>query len=211
MVKLKCYTFQRAAMQVQINHLPLTCIGREKGQDMHKSQKWRMRSSNVMLLWWRHRKGSSKKEPWIRETNKRRAEVVQNFATRDPLQRICSSVWEVKRSVLFSFSFNEVTNTRQKKVFIFRGTLTLTNSYWVNKLQRINSILEQGTSESYNKTGLDGKTGVKLASVHRLVWCLHMAFLSPTPGPPPTPTHNPHSFLSLIHSPINSLVKFPVP
>lgn len=106
----------------------------------------------------------------LRDKQKTCAEVVQNFAIRDPVQEVCRSIWGEKRSVHFSFSFNEITDTRQKKkVFVFCGTLTVTHSQGVNKLQRFNCILEQETSESYNKTGLDGKTGVNLTSVHGLV------------------------------------------
>lgn len=66
-------------------------------------------------------------------------------------------------------SMRLLTQDKKKKVFIFHGTLTVTHSHLVNKLQRLNCILEKGTSESYNKTGLDGKTGVNLTSVQGLV------------------------------------------
>ena len=145
-------------------------------------------------------KGPSKKELNIRslesECHKqepRAGAAVPSSGIRDPLQKVCSSIWGGKRSEPFSFSFDEVTDTRQKKkkylsfpVFCFCGALTVTHSHWVNKLQRLNCILEQGTSESYNKTGLDGKTGVNLTSVHRFVWCLYTAFL-PLPL---VPTHS---------------------
>lgn len=119
MVKLKCYTFKRATMQVQINHLPWTSIDREKGQHVHTSQKWRMRSTNITLLWWRYGKGSSKKEPWIKDKQKTCAKVVQNFAIRNPLQEVCSSIWVEKRWGHFSFYFNEVTDTTPKKGIYF--------------------------------------------------------------------------------------------
>lgn len=71
-------------------------------------------------------KGPSKKELSIRslesECHKSEAcagAAVQNCAIRDPLQKVCSSIWGGKRSEHFSFSFDEVIDTRQKKKSIY--------------------------------------------------------------------------------------------
>lgn len=77
-------------------------------------------------------KGPSKKELSIRslesECHKSEAcagAAVQNCAIRDPLQKVWSSIWGGKRSEHFSFSFDEVTDTRQKK----KKNIYLSQSY----------------------------------------------------------------------------------
>lgn len=157
--------------------------------------------------------------------------AADNHAIRNSLQEVCNSIWVGKRSEMFSFSFSELTHTRPKNKKIkknhtitnlkncihlfpascFCGTLTVTHSRWVNKLQSLNCILEQGTSDSYNGTGLDGKAGVNLTSVHRFVWCLYIAFLSLTPGPPPLPHTIPISSQRWCSAQISPIVKPPVP
>lgn len=200
MVKLKHCTFKRVTMQLQINHVPFMWTNREKGQHVHNSQvKDEYHQCNAVMME-AYEKAPSKKELNIRslesECHKqepRAGAAVQNCAIRDPLQKVCSSIWGGKRSEHFSFSFDEVTDTWQQEknislpVFCSHGTFTVTHSHWVNELQRLNCILEQGTSESYNKTGLDGKTGVNLTTVHRFVLWLYMAFLSLTLVPHPLP------------------------
>lgn len=71
-------------------------------------------------------KGPSKKELNIRslesECQKQdpcAGAAVQNCAIRDPLQKVCGSIWGGKRSEHFSFSFDEVTDTGQKKKSIY--------------------------------------------------------------------------------------------
>lgn len=60
------------------------------------------------------------------------------------------------------------------------------------------------TSESYNKTGLGGKKGVNLTSVHGFIWCLYTAFLSLTPRSP-APSHTQSSSLFKSDSESNKL------
>lgn len=209
MVKLKHHTFESHCAAVdQSCIINMDCHGGRPTHTQFSEVKDEEYSCNVVMME-AYGKGPSNKELNIRslelECQKQEpcaGAAADNCAIRKPLQKVCSSIWRGKRTEVFSFSFSEVTDTRPKKkknhtpkkilytsfpVFCFCGTLTVTHSHWVNKLQSLNCILEQGTSKSYNRTGLDGKTGINLTSVHRFVWCLYIAFLFFTPGPPSLP------------------------
>lgn len=186
----------------------------EEGQHIHSSQKWRMRSTHVMLLWWRRmerdratRSSTSGALNWSAKNKSRVLGQLQTTVLLESLCRRFAVVFGEERELRFSVALSVRLQTQDQKkkkkppkkhtpkkilytsfpVFCFCGTLTVTHSHWVNKLQSLNCILEQGTSKSYNRTGLDGKTGINLTSVHRFVWCLYIAFLSFTPGPPSLP------------------------